>query len=82
MTTKLYFDLKEFKKQQEAVKKYAASEVANKITEVKSLLAEIKDLVQLSGVEVKLGGGWGELSSAIEAVDEAHPDWDTSSYDC
>lgn len=82
MTTKLDFDLKEFKKQHEAVKKFAAEEVANKIEQVIVLLAEIKELVQLGGVEVQLGGAYGELNDAIASVDEHCEAWESSSYEC
>lgn len=78
----LDFDLTEFKRQAEAVKKYAATEVANKVQQVKEILSEIKTLVELGGIEVKLGGSYGELSTASIAVDESSPDWNSSSYNC
>lgn len=82
MTTKLDFDFKEFKKQQEALKKYAATEVANKIEQIKTLLQEVKELVEVAGIDVQLGGGYGSLTSAITAVDESCPNWNSSSYEC
>ena len=75
-------DLKEFKKQQEQVKQYATQGVAQRIEQVKELLKEIKELALLGNVQVQLGGGYGELSSAIADVDEANPNWNSSSYDC
>jgi methyl coenzyme M reductase subunit C-like uncharacterized protein (methanogenesis marker protein 7) len=81
-TTSLDFDLEDFKRQAEAVKKYAAAEVANKVAEIKDLLREIATLVQLGGVQIKLGGGYGEFDDLIAEVDKNHPDWASSSYDC
>jgi hypothetical protein len=78
----LDFDLTEFKRQQEAVKQYAAVEVANKVEQVKQLLSEIKVLVEVGRIEVKLGGDYGLLGNAIDDVDSAHPDWNSSSMYC
>ncbi len=82
VTHNLDFDLAEFQRQAEAVKKYAATEVANKVAEIKDLLREIATLVKLGGVEIKLGGVYGEFDELIEEVDKSHPDWNSSSYDC
>lgn len=75
-------DLKEFKKQQEQVKQYAVQGVAQRIEQVKELLKEIKELAVLGNVQVQLGGEYGKLSGAIEDVDSANPNWNSSSYDC
>lgn len=81
-TNNLDFDLVEFKRQAEAVKRYAASEVSNKVEQIKELLKEIQTLVELGHIELKLGGSYGVLADAIEQVDSAHPDWNSSSFDC
>lgn len=62
--------------------KEGSKAVAEKIAAIKTLLKEIKEVVELSGVEVKLGGGYGQFRNEIEAVDSLHPDWNSSSYDC
>jgi hypothetical protein len=62
--------------------KEANAIVADKVQQIKALLKEIKEVVEQTGIEVKLGGCYGILADAIEAVDELHSDWNTSSYDC
>jgi hypothetical protein len=60
----------------------ANKEVAEKVAQVKVLLKEIKEIVEISGIDVRLGGSYGSLAGAIEEVDELHSEWNTSSYDC
>jgi hypothetical protein len=62
--------------------KEANARVADRVQKIKVLLSEIKDVVEKTGIEVKLGGSYGVLAGAIEEVDELHTDWMTSSYDC
>lgn len=78
-TETLGFDLATFKKQKEQLARVASGAVADKVVEVKALINEIKELVSVSGISVNLRR---ELDSAIESVDELHPDWNSSSYDC
>jgi phosphoglycerate-specific signal transduction histidine kinase len=78
-TEALDFDLAVFKKQKEQLARVASTEVANKVTEIKILIDQIKELVSLSGITLNLKD---ELAYAIECVDELHPDWNSSSYDC
>lgn len=65
-------------------KSEGAKLVAEKIAAIKALLVEIKDVVELSGVEVRLGSSdyYGEFKAEMNAVDSLHPDWQSSSYDC
>lgn len=56
--------------------------VADRVAQIKVLLAEIKNVVEQTGIEVRLGGSYGVLAGAIEEVDALHSDWNTSSYDC
>jgi hypothetical protein len=56
--------------------------VAEKVAAIKMILKEIKEVVELSGAEVKIGGSYGVFESEIEAIDSMHPDWNSSSYDC
>jgi len=56
--------------------------VAEKVEAIKTILKEIKEVVEISGIEIKLGGSYGMFSNEIEAVDSLHPDWNSSSYDC
>lgn len=56
--------------------------VAEKIAAIKVILKEIKDVVELSGIQIKIGGEYGEFSNEIEQIDMLHPDWNSSSYDC
>lgn len=86
MTTKkqptketLDFDLKQFKAQKDQLKRVAASEIAQKLSDIKTTLKEIKELVELSGFVINVKQ---ELYDSIEDVDTLHPDWNTSSYDC
>lgn len=72
-------DLKEFKRQKEAIAKVAATEISNKIAEIKRLLGEIKELVEVTGIEVRIDR---EISDDLEEVNRLHPEWNTSSYDC
>jgi hypothetical protein len=53
--------------------------VAEKTAAIKNLLKEIKEVVELSGVQVKLGY---ELEEFVEEVDSLHPNWQSSSYHC
>lgn len=62
--------------------KEANAIVADKVQQIKVLLTEIREVVEQTGIEVKLGGSYGILGDAIESVDELHSDWNTSSYDC
>jgi hypothetical protein len=79
----LDFDIKEFRRQKELMEKHAAKGIADRIDAIKVMLTEIKDLAELSGNRtLRLGGSFGQLSSLIEAVDNNHEDWNSSSYDC
>lgn len=78
----LNFDISEYKRQKALIEQHASKGIAERVANIKTLLQEISDLVEISGVELKLGGSYGELSSLIEAVDEKHPEWNSSSYDC
>jgi hypothetical protein len=60
----------------------ANKQVAEKVSQIKTTLKEIKEIIEISGIEVKLGGSYGVLSDAIEEVDELHSDWNSSSYNC
>jgi hypothetical protein len=62
--------------------KEANARVAERVQKIKVLLAEIKDVVEKTGIEVKLGGSYGVLADAIESVDGLHNDWNSSSYNC
>ena len=78
----LDFDINTFKKQKEQLKRVASAEVAQRVEVIKGLLEEIREFVEVAGLDIKLGGGYGSLTSAIEAVDEHSADWNSSSYDC
>ena len=62
--------------------KEANARVAERVQKIKVLLNEIKDVVEKTGIEVKLGGSYGVLAGAIEEVDVLHTDWASSSYNC
>lgn len=68
-------DMKEFLR----MKKEAEKIVAVKVEEAKTILAELAELVEATGVKLNLKN---ELEDAIYNVDKHHPDWNTSSYDC
>lgn len=78
MSIDVDFDIVAFKKQKEQLAKVATKQIADKIEEVKVLLKDIKDLAELSGVvaDVKF------LKYDVEAIEELHPDWNSSSYHC
>lgn len=78
--TNLNFDLEEFKRQKEAVVKFASQEVADKVESIKQLLREIKTLVEVSGIEVKLC--YTDIQTLLEEVDSLHPEWNSSSMYC
>jgi hypothetical protein len=71
-------DLKEFARQKLIIQKQASIDCAAKIQSIKLLLTEIKELVTLSGITIDLR----ELKYDFEAVEELHPEWNSSSYDC
>ncbi len=79
---KVEYDIDEFMKQKAHFEKYAAQEVAIKLEEIKTRLREIEKLVQISKMDIRLGGSYGELTDLIASIDSNHPDWNSSSYDC
>lgn len=72
-------DLVEFKRQKELVIKQASSLVAAKIKEIKVLLEDVRELIEISGIQLNINH---ELSNHMESIAELHPDWNSSSYDC
>lgn len=72
-------DLKEFRRQKELVVQQAQAQISNKVDEVKSLLADIKELVELSGIQIRIDR---LISDSLESIGELHPDWNSSSYEC
>lgn len=69
------FDLVAFRKQQQQLKQVASRDIAKKVAEVKSLLKDIKELAELSGVTA-------EVRDLKYNIEELHPDWNSSSYHC
>jgi hypothetical protein len=72
-------DLKEFKRMKETLAKRAAKDIAEKIATIKVLLSEIKELAELTGINVKIDS---ELAYDMEQINALHPDWNSSSYHC
>lgn len=75
----LDFDLTEFKRQKQLVEQHASKGVSERVEQIISLIREIKELVEVAGVEVKLKN---ELEYVIDEVDELHKDWNSSSMYC
>lgn len=71
-------DVAEFKKQKAAIQQAATSFVAEKIQEIKKLFEDIKDIAEASEIVVDVR----ELKYTVEAIEEMHPDWNSSSYHC
>lgn len=78
MAIDIDFDLDAFRKQQQQLKQVASRDIAKKVAEVKSLLKDIKELAELSGVTAEVR----DLKYNIEEIEELHPDWNSSSYQC
>lgn len=76
--TGLSFDLAEHRRQREELVRVANVQVSEKVDQIKSLLGDIKDIVELSGIEIDIRG----LKYDIESIEELHPDWNSSSYHC
>jgi hypothetical protein len=79
LTNTFDFDLTEFKRQKQLVEQFANKGVAERVDQIKVLIKEIKELIEVAGVEVKLKN---ELEDAIHDVDSSHPDWNSSSMYC
>jgi hypothetical protein len=53
--------------------------ISEKVASIKTTLAEIKEICELSGATVKLEY---EFTDDIEKISELNPDWNSSSYNC
>lgn len=74
----LSFDLADHKRQRDELVQRANQAVSDKVEQIKALLGDIKDIVELSGIEIDIRG----LKYDIESIEELHPDWNSSSYHC
>lgn len=69
------FDLEAFRNQKAAIEAASAHEISERIDQVKILLREIKDISDLSGIEV----GWDEIGYCLNDVGSGDGYWNSSS---
>ena len=72
------FDLKAFKKEKERIMQFATKEIAIKVESIRTILSEIKELVEATGAPFSIQ----DLHYELEKVESLHPDWQSSSYNC